>query len=54
MMISVYLKDSVLTTQSSTNIVDLKPKMEKLKISSMKNVCDLFFSRSQCNSRTCF
>ena len=30
-MISVYLKDSVLTTQSSTSIIDLKPKVEKNK-----------------------
>ena len=31
MMISVYLKDSVLVTQSSTNIIDLKPKNDKSK-----------------------
>ena len=38
MMISVYLKNSVLTAQSSTNIFDLKPKITKISIFSMKNV----------------
>ena len=30
-MISIYLKDSVLTAQLSTNIIELKPKMKKNK-----------------------
>ena len=43
MMVSVYLKDSDLTTQSSTNIVDLKPKMTKVRTIFMKNVCVFYF-----------
>ena len=42
MMILVYLKDSVLTTPSSSNIIDLKPKITKIRIFSMKNVCALY------------
>ena len=44
MMLSVYSKDSVLTTQSSTNIINLKPeKKVKIRIFSLKNVCVLYF-----------
>ena len=43
MMMSVYLKDSVLTTQTSTNINDLKPEITKIRIFSMKNLCVLYF-----------
>ena len=32
MMVSMYLKDSVITTQSITIIEDLKPKSEKKKV----------------------
>ena len=39
MMISVYLKDSVLTTLSSTNIIDLKSKMKKKKDFYEKRMC---------------
>ena len=41
MMISIYLKDSVLTTQSRTIIMDLKPKTKKNKKTFPKNVCVL-------------
>ena len=46
MLLSVNLKDSVLTTQSSTNYVDLKLKKKfffENKNTSMKNVCVLYF-----------
>ena len=39
MMISVYLKDSVLTTQSSTNIIDLKPEITKKEYFYEKRLC---------------
>ena len=52
-MILIYLKDSVLTTQSRTDNIDLKQKIKKTYI-SMKNVCVLYFSQSQCISRTLF
>ena len=42
MMISVYLKNIVLTTQSSTNIIDLKSKITNIRIFSIKNVCLLY------------
>ena len=41
-MISVYLKDSVLTTRLSTSIIDLKRKITKIRILSTKNVCVLY------------
>ena len=43
MMISVHIKDSVLTTESSTNIIDLKPKLTKVITFSIKNVYVLYF-----------
>ena len=44
------LKDSALTTQSKTDIINLKPKKRKIRIFSMKNVCVLYFSQLQFNS----
>ena len=41
-MISIYLKDSVLNTQLSTNFIDLKLKITKIRIFFMKNVCALY------------
>ena len=39
MMILVYLKDIVFTTQSSTNIIDSKPEITKLEYFYEKRVC---------------
>ena len=39
-MISEYLKDRILTTQSSTKIIDLKPKMKKNK--------NIFYEKRMC------
>ena len=57
MMVSVSLKDSVLTTQSSTNYVDLKSKTKKYIMTENENLSRktyvyCTFSRSQYNSRT--
>ena len=50
--INIYLKDSVLTTQSRTIIEDLKPKTKKgLKIISKNCMC-FAVGLSQFNSRT--
>ena len=59
MMLSVNLKDSVLTTQSSTVYVDLKSKTKKYIMTEyeylyIKKKLFCTFSRSQYNSRTCF
>ena len=40
-MISLYLKDSVLTNQSRIFIEELKPKIKKCKNFFTKNVCVL-------------
>ena len=58
MMLSVNLKDSVLTTQSSTNYVDLKSNTKKYIMTEYeyiykKTYVYCTFSRSQYNSRTC-
>ena len=39
MMISVYVKDSVFTAQSSTNIIDLKPGITKQEYFYEKRMC---------------
>ena len=39
-MISIYLKNSVLTTKSRTDIIDFKPKMKKNK--------DIFNNKPMC------
>ena len=40
---------------SKEDIIDLKGKKGRtIKKFSMKNVCVLYFSESQCNSRNCF
>ena len=59
MMLSVNLKDSVLTTQSSTVYVDLKSKTKKYIMTEYeylykKTYVYCFFNRSQYNSRTLF
>ena len=58
MIISVNLKDSVLTTQSITNYIDLKSKTKKIYVMTeyenlyKKTYVYCTFSRSQYNSRT--
>ena len=59
MMLSVNLKDSALTTRSSTNYVDVKSKTKKYIMTEYeclykKTYVYCTFSRSQYNSRTCF
>ena len=53
-MISIYLRDSVLTTQSRTIIVDLKPKMKENEKNVFKKMYVFCTWLSQFNSRTCF
>ena len=48
-MISIFLKDSVLTTQSRTDIIDLKSKMKKKNLKNLvsRNVIVEFGSKGR-------